>query len=187
MALTPNLSTVTITGTFVDIQGNPIAGQVKFTPRATLKDAAANQIVIPKTITVDLDANGSFSTVLPVTDDTSLSPVNFTYRVEESFPGGRVYDLAFPTSAGSVDLADLVPAVSSTGTEANLYVSQAAYTSLNNRVIVVEATVTAIGSLPTQITTATNAASTAATAATSAATSAAQVANYPSPFLLMGV
>ncbi len=38
MAIPVNLSLVTVTGTYIDISGDPIAGQVKITPRAVLRN-----------------------------------------------------------------------------------------------------------------------------------------------------
>lgn len=208
MPLTPNLATVTVSGTYVDIQGNAIAGQVKFTPRAILIDPAADQTIIPKTITVTLDVNGGFSVVLPVTDDPDLTPTGFTYRVEESFSGGRSYDITIPSSPVTLNLADVVPALPNDGSGTN-YVLLSQYTSLNAQVQTMVTTVNSVTSITgivntaaasastasSQATSSANSASTAATAATNAATAATnaateatnQVANYIHPFLLMGV
>lgn len=186
MALTPNLTTVTVSGTYVDIQGNPIAGQVNFTPRAILTDAAYNQIVISKTISVTLDPTGSFSVVLPVTDDTSLSPINFTYSVEEAFVGGRIYDISIPSTSATLNLADVVPSSASSGLSST-YVLLTTYTTLNAQVQTMVPTVNTAVNPAGQINTATTAATTAATAATNAANTAAEALRYIHPFLLMGV
>lgn len=143
MALTPNLTTVTVGGQFVDVSGAPIAGQVKFTPRTILTDAAEDQIIIPRTITVDLDANGEFTVVLPATDDPDLAPTGFTYRVEEAFSGGRTYDIALDSSPATQNLADKVPAVPSTGSEASTYVLLSVFNALEARVDTIE-TVTSV-------------------------------------------
>lgn len=188
MPLTPNLSTVTVSGTYVDIQGNAIAGQVKFTPRAILTDAAADQIVIPITVTVTLDTNGGFSVVLPVTDDTSLAPTGFTYYVEESFSGGRTYDISLPISGGAtINLADVAPAQPNTGAGAQ-YVLLSSYATLNSQVQSMVTTVNTATNVTTQINTATTNAANAATAAANTTTAAQQYAdNLIHPFLLMGV
>jgi hypothetical protein len=140
MALSPNLSTTTVTGNYVDVEGNPIAGQVKFTPRPVLIDGVANQIIIPRTIVATLNNLGSFSIILPVTDDDDLTPVNWTYQVEEAFVGGRTYDITIPTGA-SIDLADVVPALPATGDEGQTFVSLAQYNALQNQVDGIEDTV----------------------------------------------
>ena len=105
MALASNVTLATVRGTFVDYQGNPIAGQVKFTMNTVLRNQLADQIIIPSTITVTLDTNGSFLTQLPISDDADLTPTGFTYAVEESFAGGRSYTLTFALST-----SPLVPA-----------------------------------------------------------------------------
>jgi hypothetical protein len=138
VALPGNLSLVTVTGTYIDIAGNPIAGQVKFTPRAVLKNVTANIILINSTITVTLDSNGAFSQQLVATDDADASPINFTYRVEEAFIGGRTYDILLPSSGSTVDLADVSPAVPQDGAGAD-YVAIADYNALEARVDDIEA------------------------------------------------
>lgn len=119
MALAGNVTLSTIEGNFVDFQGNPIAGQVKFTLPEVLRNAIADQIVIPSTVTVTLDANGSFSVQLPVTDDPDLAPQGFLYTVEESFKGGRTYQIGF-------SLADVTAVPATYGLVATNYASYAA-------------------------------------------------------------
>lgn len=143
MALPVNLSTVTVTGRYIDVLGNPISGQVKFTPRAALTDTVANTIIINSTITVTLDASGEFSVTLVATDDTDALPVDFTYRVEEAFIGGRTYDITLPASPSTVDLADKLPAVLSTG-EGSLYVTVSQYNTLDGRVTTLEGSITTL-------------------------------------------
>jgi hypothetical protein len=144
MALTPNLSLVTVSGQYVDIEGNPIAGQVKFTPRVALKDTLADQIIIARTIFATLDTNGGFSVSLPATDDTSVDPINFTYTVEEAFIGGRTFDIAVPQASGIINLADIVPSVSSTGTEQATYILLAAYGPVKTQADTIEASINII-------------------------------------------
>lgn len=129
MALSPDLTTITLTGTYVDIQGNPISGSVSFTPQSIIKDTDQNQIIINQALSATLDSNGSFSIVLPITDDTDVAPVPFAYEVEEVFSGGRTFFITLPTGTPDPqDIADLAPAVSSA--EAANYVTQAQYNTL---------------------------------------------------------
>ena len=181
MALTPNLSTVTVTGEYVDVSGSPIAGQVKFTPQEIVIDAAENQIIIPRTVTVDLDANGQFSVVLPATDDTDLAPVNWVYRVEEAFAGGRSYYIVIPSDPNTLDLADVVPAVAAGAAEASTYVLIATYNTLAGRVTAIEAVTDVVADLATQIATAASNASGAQAAAEAATAQAIH------PFMLMPI
>lgn len=154
MALPANLTTITVTGTYLDIAGNPIAGQVKFTPRAVIKNVTSNIILINSTITVTLDASGAFSQALVATNDPDAAPVDFTYRVEEAFSGGRTFDILLPTATvgGTIDLADVSPAVADDGTGA-LYVTQAQYDALEARVDAVEALATSAEELFGDLTT----------------------------------
>jgi hypothetical protein len=148
MALPNNLTTITVTGTYLDIAGDPIAGQVKFTPRAVLKNVTSNIILINSTITVTLNASGAFSQALVATDDIDAAPLNFTYEVEEAFIGGRTFDILLPsaTVGGTIDLADVSPAQENDGTSA-LFVTVAQYDSLEARVDVVEALATSAEAL----------------------------------------
>ncbi len=181
MALTPNLSTVTLGGQYVDVSGAPIAGQVKFTPRTILTDAVEDQIIIPRTITVDLDANGEFTVVLPATDDTDVSPSGFTYSVEESFTGGRVYDIALTALPATQNLADKVPTVESGGTEATTYVLLSVFNPLEARVDVIESVTSSVQTAAAQVAAAATAAATAQAAASAAE------ARILHPFVFLGI
>lgn len=181
MALTPNLSTVTVGGQFVDVAGNPIAGQVTFTPRTILTDPTANQIIIPKTVVIDLDANGSFSVLLPATDDSDLAPVNWTYRVEEAFTGGRVYDIVLSSSPATQNLADMAPAVPSGTSEAATYVLLSVFSDLEDRVQDIETVTVACQTAAVELLAASD-------AADSAADSADEVENSVlHPFVFLGI
>lgn len=181
MPLTPNLSTVTLAGQYVDVAGNPIAGQVRFSPRAVLVDGTADQIIMPRTVTADLDANGTFTVVLPATDDTSLSPVNFTYRVEEAFTGGRAYDIQLAATPSVQNLADKVPVALSTGDEVSTYVLLSVFNALVSRVSTIETVTSTVQGLVATVNTAALQTAAAQTAAESAE---AKVLN---PFVFLGV
>ena len=109
MALAPSLSTVSITGNYVDYEGTAIQGQVRFTLGDVLRNGTDDQMVAPSSIVVPLSA-GAFSVTLPATNDPDIVPNPFTYTFEESFPGGRTYTISVPyNTVGSLDLADLSP------------------------------------------------------------------------------
>jgi hypothetical protein len=146
MALPASLSTVTVVGTYVDLQGNPVRGSLNITPQTILKETAANVIIIPVTIQKTFDATGSFSVVLPVTSDTDVAPQPFIYTLEENFAGGRTFQLSLPLSvAGTTqNLADLLPAILTTEsgyvTTDQYQALLARYTAANGtRVIVIDA------------------------------------------------
>jgi hypothetical protein len=109
MALGPNLTTVTITGSYVDFEGTPIEGQVRFSISEVLRNGTDDQMVAPSSVVVPL-SSGSFSVSIPATNDPDVVPNPFEYTVEESFPNGRTYQISIPyTTSGSLDLADLSP------------------------------------------------------------------------------
>lgn len=110
MALPLNLSTITVTGKYVNFLGTPIAGQVKFITSVMLINADADTHIVPTSVTATLDANGEFSVVLPISDDPDIDPALFTYTVEEAFSGGRTYLVTLLGSlTPSVDITDLRP------------------------------------------------------------------------------
>ena len=110
MALGPNLTTVTITGNYVDFEGTAIEGQIRFSIAEVLRNGTDDQMVAPSSVVVPL-SSGSFSVTLPATNDPDVIPNPFVYSVEESFPNGRTYEITIPyTTAGSLDLADISPA-----------------------------------------------------------------------------
>ena len=112
MALGANLTTVQITGTYVDYEGTAIAGQIRFSTAEVLRNGTDDQMVAPSVVVVPL-VSGAFSVTLPATNDPDVVPNPFTYSVEESFAGGRSYEISIPyTSAGALDLADISPAPS---------------------------------------------------------------------------
>lgn len=133
MALPASLSTATITGTYVDLSGNPVRGSISFTPQSILKDVTLNVIIIPVVIVKQFDANGSFSITLPCTDDTDVAPQPFIYSLEENFGGGRNFSVALPLSVANttLNLADLLPALSTA--ESTSFVTLAQSIVLNNR------------------------------------------------------
>lgn len=109
MTIDTSVTMVTVEGNYVDFEGNPIVGQIKFTLSDMLRNSLANQMIVPSTVTVTLDANGSFSTSLPSTNDPDVIP-EFEYTVEESFSNGRTYTIDLPyTTSGSLNMADISP------------------------------------------------------------------------------
>ena len=179
MALTVDLETVTLTGTYVDIIGNPVAGSVTFTPQTIIKDTDQNQIIVNNVITEVLDAQGSFSVVLPVSDDADVVPQPFAYLVEEVFSGGRSFVIQLPGGGGAVDIADLSPAVSSA--VAAGYVTSSQYNVINARLTTANTAYTQVTAIQDNI----EAAATSAAAA--AATAASALRTGISQLLLMGV
>lgn len=139
MSLPANIVPVQITGKYEDVLGNPIAGQVRFTPRAIVTDLAYSTIVISNAVTVTLDGTGAFSVYLPPTDAAYLTPSGWTYLVAELFGTQRSYDIAVPSATvGALDLSSVVPSTPNPGTAA-LYVPASSYAALAARETALEA------------------------------------------------
>ena len=109
MALPASITLVPVSGNYVDFEGTAISGQIKFSLSDVLNVGADDVIVVPSTKSVTLDANGSFSTTLPATNDPDATPT-YLMTVEEAFPSGRTYTISLPyTTSGTLDLADISP------------------------------------------------------------------------------
>lgn len=138
MALGPNLTTVTLTGSYVDFEGNPIEGQIRFSIAEVLRNGTDDQMVAPSSVVVPL-SSGSFSVSLPATNDPDVVPNPFIYTVEESFPNGRTYEISIPyTTSGSLDLADISPdpALSETFVQG---IDQTSWNTLESNIVALDA------------------------------------------------
>jgi hypothetical protein len=116
--LPDSVKTVTVTGTFLDDRGKPATGRFIFDPSiASLVDPASGLTIRLRRKTVEL-VNGAISEPLIATDNTVLSPKNFTYKVSGVVGGQTVvpYSVALPYTVPSVSLAALVEVPSSMGT-----------------------------------------------------------------------
>jgi hypothetical protein len=123
VALPPNISTVTVTATYVHTDGTPASGTVTFTPTGDtwLADATGPAVVLPTTVTATLDASGTMSVVLPATDDPDVAPTGYTYDVVETFGAlTRSYSIALPSSPATIDLAAIAPIAPAPGSGANV-------------------------------------------------------------------
>jgi len=112
MPLPGNFQTVTVTGTYIGIDGVVLSGTVKFVANATLVDGAAKVVIVPKPITATLDGNGAFSVALPATNDPDIAPLNFSYEVTETFDraGTRHYFIQVPfDSVSPLDISTIAP------------------------------------------------------------------------------
>lgn len=117
-ALPDSVKTVTVTGTFLDDRGKPAAGRLHFDPSVdTLVDPTSGLTIRLRRKEVTL-VNGQISEPLIATDNTTLSPKNFTYKVSGLVGGQsqRPFSIALPAATATVSLAALVPVPSSMGT-----------------------------------------------------------------------
>nr|WP_159059617.1 hypothetical protein [Streptomyces antibioticus] len=116
MTMPAGIATVTLTGRYVRPDGTPFAGNVTFSAPEYVRIPGADTTA-GGSVTVALDTTGAFSVVLIATDNEDARPINFTYQVEEALTGvaSRTYHIALPQATGTINLADIAPAVQSDG------------------------------------------------------------------------
>lgn len=81
MAFPAGLQLITVNGQFDEFPDGGAAGSVLFTYDGALTSAVDHSVVPVLHVSVVLDTDGSFSAVLPATNDPGWTPQNFTYRV----------------------------------------------------------------------------------------------------------
>lgn len=111
MALPGNLTTVTVTGRYIDASGAAVRGSVTFTLDTPLLNAGASTYIIETEYTVTLDATGSFSVALPATNDVDVTPTGWTWTLTPNFDGADPITFALPTNLTTVDITTLSPAL----------------------------------------------------------------------------
>lgn len=112
MPLPSDISTITVTGHFADLQAGPAAGVVLITPTSTLTDTLGQIILTTEPIAGRLDATGAFAITVPHSDNDSVRPNPVTYLVTVAVPfaAQEPYAIRLPRSLGpTVDLASLFP------------------------------------------------------------------------------
>lgn len=100
------IPTVTVVGTYTDLEGNPAEGQVVFT--SSVEGSSGAVSYLPTAIQAQLDTTGSFSMAIPATD--SITPA-FTWVVTENFAGGSSYKITLPQATVSPINIDAVTRV----------------------------------------------------------------------------
>lgn len=181
MALGVSLSTVILTGAYVDFSGAPITGQIIVTMSSVLRNPTDNQMVAPSAIVVPL-VNGTFSTVVPATNDPDIDPNPFIYSLEESFPGGRKYNISLPYTSTTLDLANISPLPTLSSISVSI-VDITTWTPLAVNIDTLLANVLALGTITATVGNATISATTTATNATTVANLLTDTLN---PLLLIG-
>lgn len=112
MPLPGNLTTVTVTGKYLDASGAPVRGSVTFSLDTPLLNAGASTVIIETDYTVALDAQGAFSVALPATNDPDVSPTGWTWTMTPNFDGADPLTFSLPTNLGPViDITVLAPAL----------------------------------------------------------------------------
>lgn len=112
MALPGDITLVTVSGTYTQLDGSAAVGTVTFSTSQPLIDGTGD-VVIPKgSVVATLDETGAFTVDLPATDDSDVSPTGFTYRVIEEFTSPKVsrsYSVSLPSADTDVDISELEP------------------------------------------------------------------------------
>lgn len=112
MALPTNLTTVEVTGRFVDQSGAPVRGSVTFDLDTYLLDAGESVVLTDSTVTVTLDSTGSFAVDLATTNDPDVTPNGWTWTLTPNFDGFAPLTFELPDNlAPSVDITVLSPAL----------------------------------------------------------------------------
>jgi hypothetical protein len=117
------LAMVTVTGSLQDAAGNPLNGQVTFTPSTGLTDPVGNPVVasvtdatdslvIPMSGVTERLNRGKFTVSLVATDSPGLAPAGWAYQVTIQIPGIPDYGGRYliPSTPNPVDLSALAPA-----------------------------------------------------------------------------
>ncbi|MFI0406571.1 hypothetical protein [Actinomadura sp. 3N508] len=110
MPLPVNISKVTVSGTYLQLDGTAAVGSVTFATKQGVVDGTGNVLLPRGGIVKQLDAGGAFTVDLPATDDSDLLPTDFTYLVTEQLTtpqSTRSYEIQLPAAAPAVNLADL--------------------------------------------------------------------------------
>ena len=105
-----NIQLVTVTGTYIDHEGESLDGWVRFTPDRVVADSSSAKLLMPNPIRLSL-VDGSFEVQLLATDDPDGNPVGWLYIVEQEIDN-VVYDairVELPGAGISYDMADLTP------------------------------------------------------------------------------
>jgi hypothetical protein len=104
------LNKVTLTGTYQDGTGAPLAGYLKFVPNTQLTDATDSEIVRQSPITATLSTEGAFSVELYATDNSDLLPSGWVWNCTEYItgiaPAAYSFSLAYAT-ASTQDISTL--------------------------------------------------------------------------------
>jgi hypothetical protein len=112
VALPSNLTTVEVSGRFIDHNGSPVRGSVTFDTDQVVLNAGESVVIIEAPITVNLDATGSFAVDLIATDDPDMTPVGWTWKMLPNFEGAFDLEFALPASlAPTTDITVLSPAL----------------------------------------------------------------------------
>lgn len=136
------MTDVEVRGRYVLADETPATGYVRFQPRTSwVNDSGDEVTIVGKDVQVYLDDQGAFAVELQASDDPTLDPPGWTYRVSERISGtrGRVYDIEVPTSAvgAGIDLWTVAPATPAAG-DVSAFVTLTAFAAAEGRIAELE-------------------------------------------------
>lgn len=176
MPLPSDWTQVPVTGTYRYNNGDPLAGKkITFTTAQVV--VVDGEVIVPKRITCELDADGSIPAdfTLPSTNDPDLDVTGWAYTVKEHWTGGREFAITVAYDAASVDLpivSPVVPPAELVSIEAAAMASAVGVAATAAK----DAAAASATAASTSATTATTKAGEASTSATAAAASASSAA-----------
>jgi len=115
MSLPGDLTTITVTGKYLDGAGNPQSGAVTFTPSNELSDLSGKTVLAQVPIVSALGTLGTFSQPgLACTDNANLRPSGWWWVIGVAVPGAQqTFSVFLPSSFGAtVDITAVSPEVS---------------------------------------------------------------------------
>lgn len=106
-------TTVVVTGTFLDGNGDPCEGFVTFSNSVHLTNTTTNETLSPLRVKGELDENGEISVSIFAVDDPDWNPIDYVWTVREVISGRpfREYNVQVYEVDTTVNLEDLSPAV----------------------------------------------------------------------------
>lgn len=134
---TPLRTVVSISATYTNLDGSYPTGYVSFTPVQALFDRIAHTVTVPVPVRIPL-VSGAFTTTLQTTNVGNGTPTLFTYRVQESFVGGRTFYMTVPYSSPAINLGQVIP-FRTPGQAAHLYPSLDVFYDLLAQIAALEA------------------------------------------------
>jgi hypothetical protein len=109
MSLPGDITTIILTGTYLDLYGSPRTGTVTFAPTTPILVDLDSETILAGEQTVAL-SSGAFSVTLPCT--SGLIPAGWLWQVTENVGGAgqRSYAIALPSTLDpTVDISTLTP------------------------------------------------------------------------------
>jgi hypothetical protein len=114
VTLPGDLTTTTLTGTFLDCAGSPLNGSLTITPSTDVSDATGEVVIAMTERVYQISAQGTITTDgLVATDNANLSPQGWVYQVTLQIAGlaPKAWSILLPYSSSPVDISGITPVV----------------------------------------------------------------------------